>query len=107
MLENVGHHTIEGTDQYTDECARANRIVNVVGRSYYGKQLSPNDYKNLYTNIQQYAGCIVNLFRNPGAKSKVYDLSNIKELEEYTEEEKKANLKAAKAEKEAQNSKNA
>ena len=107
LLENVGHHTIEGTDQYTDECARANRIVNVVGRSYYGKQLSPNDYKNLYTNIQQYAGCIVNLFRNPGAKSKVYDLSNIKELEEYTEEEKKANLKAAKAEKEAQNSKNA
>lgn len=107
LLENVGHHTIEGTDQYTDECARANRIVNVVSRSYYGKPLSPNDYKNLYTNIQQYAGCIVNLFRESGTDNKAYALSNITELEEYTKEEKDANLKAAKAAKDAQKSKNA
>ena len=107
LLENAGHHTFENSDQLTDECQRANSIVNGICESYYGKRLNSDDYKNLLENVQQYAGYVINLFRAPGETSKVYSLNNIVALEEYTKEEKDALKKAAKAEKDAQEQKNA
>lgn len=96
MLDNIGSKFTENGTQLTDECAHANSMFNMVCKSYYGKQMSTCDYKNLGANIQQYAGCIINLFRDPGSRIATYKLANINELEERSEEEKEELTKQAK-----------
>lgn len=95
MLDNIGSH-FDGGGQLTPECQNANQLFNRVCKTYYGKQLSDADYSNLTMNVQQYAGSILNLFRNPGAQNKNYSLSNISDLVERTQEEKDAIIKEAK-----------
>jgi hypothetical protein len=96
LPDNIGSHFDANGTALTTECQCANRIFNNICKSYYGKQLSDADYKNLVTNIQQRAGVIVNLFRSAGSQLVNYKESNITELEERTEEEKVAIRKAAK-----------
>jgi len=95
LLENIGNHFDEG-GTLTHECQEANKISNMICKSYYGKPLSNADYKNLDANVQQYAGCIINLFRNAGSQLATYKEANITELEERTKEEKEAMRKEAK-----------
>lgn len=96
LLENVGTKFDEGGHQLTGECQAANATYNRICKTYYGKQLSSADYKNLDVNIQQYAGCILNLFRDAGSQLQNYSISNIADLEERSEEEKEAIVKEAK-----------
>lgn len=87
LLENIGtKYDAGGT--LTSECQKANSIFNKVCSSYYGKKLAYQDYKNLDVNIQQYAGCIINLFRAASSQLNNYSLSNITDLEERSDEEK-------------------
>lgn len=89
LLENVGTKYDAG-GVLTTKCQKANSIFNKVCQSYYGKKLAQEDYKNLDGNVQQYAGCIINLFRAPSSQLSSYTLANITELEERSEEEKQA-----------------
>ena len=97
LLDNIGSKFDAG-GTLTTECQKANAMFNRVCGTYYGKQLSSVDYKNLDVNIQQYAGCILNMFRDPGAQLLNYNISNIADLEERSEEEKIEAVKAAKKE---------
>ena len=54
-------------------------------------------YKNLYVNIEQRAGIILNLFCAPGNKNQNYSEANITPLEQYTNEEYNAMLENEKA----------
>lgn len=96
LLENVGSYFDESGSQLTPECSKANATFNRVCQTYYGKQMSGADYKNLANNVQQYAGCILNLFRDSGSQLVNYKLSNITELEKRSEEEREELLKKAK-----------
>lgn len=96
LLDNIGSYFTEDGSTLTPECAKANAIYNTVCKSYYGKQLSNADYANLDSNIQQYAGCILNLFRDAGSQLVNYKASSISELVERSEEEKKELVKQAK-----------
>lgn len=96
LLDNIGSKFTSDGSTLTPECQRANTIFNTVCKSYYKKQLSTCDYKNLDVNIQQYAGCIINLFREAGTDIKTYSISNIGDLEERSAEEKEALAKEAK-----------
>jgi hypothetical protein len=96
LLENIGSKFTEDGSALTPECQKANSIFNMVCKTYYGKQMSTAEYKNLDTNVQQYAGCIINMFREAGSDDKNYAISNITELEERTAEEKEAIIKEAK-----------
>ena len=95
LLENVGTSFDEG-GILTTECQEANATFNRICKSYYGKQLSDADYKNLGQNIQQYGYHIINLFRSAGEKIMDCGLSNIGELEERSAEEREAMIKEAK-----------
>ena len=97
LLENIGSHFDEG-GTLTEECQRANATFNRVCKTYYGEQLSTADYNNLEENIQQYAGCIINLFRDAGSQLANYKLANITELSKCTDEERQERLKKAKKE---------
>lgn len=58
--------------------------------------LKPGTYKNLLTNMQQYAGYVTGLFRETGTADANYALSNMTELqavEEPSVEEKKEEVK--------------
>ena len=88
LLDNVGSHFTSDGSTLTPECQLANSIYNQICKTYYGKQLSNADYSNLDKNIQQYAGHIINLFRDPASQMMDYGMSNISELVERTEEEK-------------------
>lgn len=96
LLDNIGSYFTEDKSTLTPECTAANAIFNQICKSYYGKQMSTADYKNLDINVQQYAGCILNMFRDAGSQLVNYKLSNIGELEERTAEEKEEILKQAK-----------
>lgn len=96
LLENQGTCFDEAGIQLTDECQRANATFNRVCKTFYGKQLSTADYKNLDSNVQQYAGYILNLFRDSGSQLASYKLANITDLEERTEEERAELIKEAK-----------
>ena len=96
LLDNIGSKFNSDGSTLTPECAHANTIFNTVCKSYYNKALSTCDYKNLDVNVQQYAGCIINLFREAGTDIKTYSMSNISDLEERSEEEKEALAKEAK-----------
>ena len=96
LLDNIGSKFNSDGSTLTPECARANTIFNTVCKSYYGKPLSTCDYKNLDVNIQQHAGCIINMFREAGTDNKNYSLSNISDLEERSAEEKEALTKESK-----------
>lgn len=107
LLENIGSKFDEG-GTLTPECQAANRTFNCICKSYYGKQLSTADYKNVAENVQQYAYHIINLFRAPGERIPDVGLSNVSDLEERTPEEKEALAKEAKkawAEKKAEQKK--
>ena len=90
LLENIGVDFTKDGGQLTQECQDANKTFNVICRSYYGKELSTNDYKNLGENIKQYGYHIINLFRSAGEQLTDCGLSYVSELEERSEEEKKA-----------------
>lgn len=97
MIENMGNKFDDG-GALTPECQKANSIFNIVCKTYYGKPLSCVDYKNLDTNVQNYAGKIINLFRNSGAKVMKYSDAIISDLEERSDEEKAELTKALKKE---------
>lgn len=95
LLENIGSTFDEGGHQLTTECQNANSIFNKICKSYYGKQLSDADYKNLGENIKQYGYHIINLFRSPGEQLTDCGLSYVSKLEERSAEEKEEIQKAA------------
>lgn len=95
LLDNIGSKFDAG-GTLTTECQKANATFNHICKSYYGKQLSDADYKNLNANIQQYGYHIINLFRPAGDKLMDCGLSNISELEERTPEEREAFVKESK-----------
>lgn len=95
LLENIGSQFDEG-GQLKPECQSANTTFNRICKTYYGKELSGVDYKNLNENIKQYGYHIINLFRSPGEQITDVGLSNISELEERSEEERKALTQEAK-----------
>jgi len=96
LLDNIGTIFDEGGHQLTSECQNANATFNRICKSYYGKELSDADYKNLDENIKQYGYHIINLFRSPGEQITDCGLSNVSELVERSAEEKEEILKAAK-----------
>ena len=96
LTDNIGSYFDSDGSQLTKECQDANRLYNKVCKSYYGKQISDIDYTNIATNIQQYVGCIINLFRDAGSQLVNYKYANITELEERSEEEKETLRKEAK-----------
>lgn len=109
LLERIGSKFNEG-GVLTQECQDANKLFNIITKSYYGKELSTADYTNLANNIQQYGYHIINLFRNADERRKDVGIMNISELEERSEEEKAALIAEAKkawAEKKKETSKNA
>lgn len=95
MLDNIGSKFDEG-GQLTPECQKANQMFNRICKTYYGKQLSNTDYKNLNENIKQYGYHIINLFRAPGEQLVDVGLINISDLEERSKEEREAATKEAK-----------
>jgi hypothetical protein len=94
MIENMGSKFDDG-GVLTQECQDANRLFNVVCKTYYGKHLSTTDYKNVAINVQNYGGKIVNLFCDAGSKVVKYSDAVISDLEENSEEEKAAAVKEA------------
>lgn len=94
MIENMGSKFDAG-GVLTQECQDANRMFNVICKTYYGKQLSTTDYKNIAINVQNYGGKIVNLFCDAGSKVVKYSDAVISDLEENSEEEKAAAVKEA------------
>ncbi len=97
LLKDIGSHFDEG-GTLTPECQSANTTFNRICKSYYNKNLSTSDYKNLDTNIQQYGFHIINLFRDPGEQLMDCGLTNISELEERSQEEREELIKAMKKE---------
>ena len=95
MIANIGSNFDEG-GQLTPETQKANQTFNRICRTYYGKNLSTTDYKNLESNIQQYGYHIVNLFRGAGEQLMDCGLQNVSELEERSDEEKAALIKELK-----------
>jgi hypothetical protein len=95
LLDNIGTTFDEG-GTLTQECQKANATFNRICKSYYGKQLSDADYKNLGRNIQEYGYHIINLFRSPGEQIMDRGLSNIGDLVERSAEEREAMLKESK-----------
>ena len=77
----------------------ANKLAGRICKTYYGKALSKQSYKNLVHNIQQRIGVILNLFVDGSALNTNYAESNITELIAFTDEEKVAARKAAAQEK--------
>ena len=64
-------------------------------QKYLYADVKPGTYKNMLTNLQQYAGYVTGLFRTPGTADANYALANISELElvEETVGEKKEEVK--------------
>lgn len=71
-------------------------FVKIFGRikNIFYPQETGTMYKNIVSNIQQYAGYIINLFRDEGTKIMDYGIENVHTLEQYTEEELKEMRKA-------------
>jgi hypothetical protein len=95
LLKNIGSKFDE-SGTLTPECQNANKTFNLICKTYYGKPLSTTDYNNLASNIQQYGGHIINLFRSPGTESPEYSLNKIADLKERSEEEKAELIKELK-----------
>jgi len=79
-------------DTSTEEYKRSHLIVDNILKTYYPDiNVEKVDQDALFNNIQQQAGVIVNMFRDPLAQSIAYSESNIVELKETkeTKEEKK------------------
>ena len=78
LIENYN-----GKDDTKDEYKVAHRIVDNVIKTYYkGVDMTKVDNKALLNNVQQRAGIIINIFRDPLTKNQNYDESNITELKE-------------------------
>lgn len=59
-------------------------------RKQYYAEYEPEaypSYKNLWQNVEQQAGIILNLFRMPGNKNQNYSEANLTPIERYTQEE--------------------
>jgi len=96
LLDHIGSEFDAGGDHLTQECQKANQTFNRICKTYYGKELSTADYKNLDVNIKQYGYHIINLFRAPGEQLMDVGLVNISDLEERSAEEREAAIKEAK-----------
>lgn len=99
---SVIDHIIEGLER-DDETLK--KMYYRVRDAYY-KGKSRDMIKNLDTNVIQHAGIILNMFREPGTQNIDYNVANLSELVQYTEEElkekAKAELEAKNAEKKAE-----
>ena len=81
---------------YSAKDAYATKVVNCITDSYYDDViLSEMKPDGLRHNIEQYAGIIINLFRDPAAKIEKYRASNIIPLEPISTEEKSDEAPAA------------
>lgn len=80
--------------KYESKDATCMKIVGRIKNAFYPNE-NGTAYKNYISNIQQYAGYIVNLFRDEGTKIMDYGIENVHELQKYTEEELKEMRKAA------------
>ena len=81
---------------YSDKEAYATRVVKYITDSYYDDViLSEMKPDGLRHNIEQYAGIIINLFRDPATKIEKYRASNIVPLEPISTEEKSDEAPAA------------
>lgn len=108
-IEIVSYEYADKFPEYTDyegddknllnKKSIANKLAGRICKTYYGKALSKQSYKNLVHNIQQRVGVILNLFVDGSAINSNYAESNITELIEITAEEKVAARKAAAQEK--------
>ena len=77
-------------DEVSNKDAVAMKTYKSILDSYYtGIDLTKADTQALKHNIQQYAGIITNMFRDPGAKLLTYNESNITELIFKKEEDPK------------------
>ena len=85
LIENYN-----GSDDTKDEYKHAHLIVDNIIKTYY-KDVDQTkvDKDTLLKNVQQRAGIIVNMFRDPLSQSISYNESNIVELTEVASEEKK------------------
>lgn len=66
-------------------------------RKQYYNEYEPEaypSYKNLWQNVEQQAGIILNLFRMPGNKNQNYSEANLTPIERYTQEEYDAMIAA-------------
>lgn len=81
---------------YSDKETYATRVVKYITDSYYDdiilSEMKPDGLRH---NIEQYAGIIINLFRDPAAKIEKYRESNIIPLEPISTEEKTDEAPAA------------
>lgn len=97
----VVEHLIENHDKGEDNACR---IYKAVKSCFYEDANAKKHYKNLDSNIQQYAGIISNMFADTYGKSSLYGEEHISELQEYTDEEWKALQKEKLAKKHEKNS---
>lgn len=108
-IETVSYEYADKFAEYTDyegddknmlsKKSIANKLAGRICKTYYGKALSKQSYKNLVHNIQQRIGVILNLFVDGSVINTNYAESNITELIAFTDEEKVAARKAAAQEK--------
>lgn len=108
-LDNVSFDILDNFLHNTDNIVASarGRVWKVFFPDAPVNQVPP--YKNLYENIEQRAGIVLNLFRAPGSKNQNYNEANITPLEQYTMEEYEAKMEAdrkAKAEAKKAESKN-
>lgn len=88
LVENVGETDPE---KLTENGKKLREYL----QKFLYADVKPGTYKNMISNLQQYAGYVTGLFRTPGTADANYSLSNISELEllEETVEEKKEEVK--------------
>lgn len=85
LIENYN-----GTDDTTAEYKHAHLIVDNIVKTYYPDIDQTKVDKNAFLkNVQQRAGIIINMFRDPLSQSIAYSEANIVELTEKPAEEKK------------------
>ena len=95
-IENPSYDIVENMveddpEKITDNSKKLREYI----QKFLYADVKPGTYKNMITNLQQYAGYVTGLFRTPGTADANYSLSNITELElvEETIEEKKEEVK--------------
>lgn len=92
-------------EKYGQHDKTANNIFQMIVNTYYSKEgLTDVRIESLKKNVEQYAGVILNYFRDPLGQLLNYSLSNITELEFLSEEEKKAAREKAETAKEPEGS---
>lgn len=107
-ISNPNFDFVDGMLESLDKDDKiATKMAGRICKAYYPETLkNAEDYKNLNANIQQRAGIIANMFREPGNTNLNYSEANLSDLVEYTEEEK-VELRKEAAEAKKEESKNA